>query len=156
MTGAAHDPLAEKLQSAFRILADYGRVLERHAEGGILLPESQLPAGRDAIKACVLLSAVYHISNGAPRDEIAARGRISYATLAHFVPDAIAEKEAAFNASAQHALGHIVRKDAPPGELVSAMTDAPIREMENARAGYASLEAEFDAALARILAEWPR
>ncbi len=149
------DELAGKLQVAFRIIAEYGRVLERQAEGGVLMPESHLPEGQDAIKACLLLSAAYRISNGDPPDEISVRARIAYATLAYFVPDAVAEREASFNAAAQGALGHIVRKGALPGELASSMAEAPVAEMENARAGYLLLESEFDGALARILSDFP-
>jgi hypothetical protein len=150
------ETLEEKLGVALRVIADYGRVLERHAEGGVLMPESQLPAGRDAIKACLLLSAAWRIADGADRDEIAARGRIAYATLAHFVPDAVAAREAAFNAAAQQALGCIARKDAPPGELAASVADAPVAEMEGARAGYEALASEFDVSLAAILSEWRR
>lgn len=147
------DELAAKLQVAFRIIADYGKALERHAEGGLLMPESQLPAERDAIKACILLAAAYRISNGAPRDEIAVRARISYATLAHFVPDDLARREARFHEAAQAALGDLARKEAPSAESASSLAGAPVEALERVRAGYEALGAEFDAALARLLAE---
>lgn len=153
MTGPGRDELEGKLRVAFRILGDYASVLERHEAGGVLIPESELPADRDVIKACVLLAAAYRIANGGARREVEAQARISYATLAHFVPDALAAREAAFNASTEAALGHAARKDAPPEAVAASIADAPVSEMAAARAAYESLEAEFDAALARILAE---
>ncbi|HEY3489376.1 MAG TPA: hypothetical protein VGK27_04535 [Candidatus Deferrimicrobiaceae bacterium] len=155
MNAPGRDELEGKLRVAFRILGDYARVLERHEQGGVLIPESELPAGRDTIKACVLLAAAYRVANGGPRRELAAAARISYATLAHFVPDDLAQREADFNDSAQQALGHIARQDAPPAELAGKVADAPLAEMERVRSEFAALEAEFDAALSGILDQSP-
>jgi hypothetical protein len=154
VTGPGRDELEGKLRVAFRILGDYASVLERHEAGGVLIPESELPANRDAIKACILLAAAYRIANGGSQRELSAQARISYATLAHFVPDALAAREAAFGASAEAALGHAARMDAPPESVAASIADAPVSEMAAARAAFASLEAEFDEALARILAEF--
>jgi hypothetical protein len=154
VSGTGRDELEGKLRAAFRILGDYARVLGRHEAGGVLIAESELPAGRDAVKACILLAAAYRIANGASAAEIAPPARVSYATLAHFVPDAVARREGAFLDSAEAALGHAARKEAAPASLASAMADAPVAGMEAARAEYATLEAEFDAALARLLSEF--
>lgn len=148
MTGPDRGELTEKLRVALRIIGDYGLVLERHADGGVLMPESQLPAGRDVLKACILLVAAWRVSNGAPREELLPRARISYATLAHFVPDGIAERESAFNAAVERALVGLDANAPPPGELAGG---APVDEMERARAAFRALEAEFDAEMSRIL-----
>lgn len=153
MSGEGREELEGKLRVAFRILAEYGKALEREECGGMLMPESRLPAGRDAIKACILLAAAYRISNGEPPDAVAAPARVSYATLAHFVPDEAAQREAAFHDAAGLALGSAARREAPPGEAAATLAAAPLDEIEAARAACAGLEAEFDAALARILAE---
>jgi hypothetical protein len=147
------DDLEGKLRVAFRILGDYARVLERHEAGGVLIPASELPVDRETIKACILLAAAYRVANGGPRREVEAQARISYATLAHFVPDPLAAREAAFGSSAEAALGHVVRKDSPPEALAASIADAPVAEMAAVRAAYASLESEFDAAMARLLEE---
>jgi hypothetical protein len=154
VSAPGREELEGKLRAAFGILGEYARVLERHEAGGVLIPESELPAGRDAIKACILLASAYRIANGASAAELAPPARVSYATLAHFVPDALVRREEAFHASLERALGHAGRKEAPPGDAASAAADAPVAEMEAARAAYVSLGAEFDAALARLLAEF--
>jgi hypothetical protein len=91
----------------------YGAVLEKQgAQGGMLCPESVLPAPKETIRAALRLMAMYHIVTGdldEPVETSGVHGRqtwrnalsVGYMALASFVPDAISARESDWRAFVQ-------------------------------------------------------